>query len=75
MLKRGLATIYEAKSGVEFGKYEQKYRDAEAKARERNVGMWSQPGILQRILGAKEVKESPMEFKKRMKAEEGRNKK
>lgn len=41
MLKRGLATTYEAKSGVEFGGREKAYKAAEAKAKAKKVGMWS----------------------------------
>lgn len=42
MLKRGLATVYEAKSGVEFGGegFEKRYRDVEAIAKKRGVGLW-----------------------------------
>lgn len=42
MLKRGLATTYEAKSGAEFGGKEKAYMAAEAKAKTKRVGMWSQ---------------------------------
>lgn len=72
MLNRGLATVYEAKTGVEFGKYEQKYRQAEARAKERKIGIWSQPGILDRLLGRekKQAFESPRQFKTRMDASE-----
>ncbi|PKS06455.1 hypothetical protein jhhlp_007203 [Lomentospora prolificans] len=42
MLKRGLATTYEAKSGAEFGGREKMYLAAEAKAKAKKVGMWSQ---------------------------------
>lgn len=66
MLKAGLATVYEAKTGSEFGKYEQKYRKAEEKAMQDKVGMWSQPSWLERIRGAKAQKlESPREYKTR----------
>ena len=41
MLKAGLATIYEAKMGAEFGDFEQKYRRAEAKAKQKKIGMWA----------------------------------
>lgn len=42
MLKRGLATVYEAKSGVEFGgsANEIKYREAEKLAKARRQGLW-----------------------------------
>ena len=57
MLKRGLATVYEAKSGAEFGKLEDKYRRAEWWAKKRRKGMWS---------GRKADYESPRDFKTRM---------
>lgn len=59
MLKRGLATTYEAKSGAEFGGKEQVYKSAEERAKGRRVGIW----------GGKKL-ESPREYKARMKAEE-----
>ncbi|EED16888.1 staphylococcal nuclease domain protein, putative [Talaromyces stipitatus ATCC 10500] len=42
MLRRGLATVYEAKSGVEFGgtENERKYREAERLAKSRKLGLW-----------------------------------
>ncbi|KAI3398297.1 hypothetical protein diail_9520 [Diaporthe ilicicola] len=42
MLRRGLATTYEAKTGVEFGgeSMERKYGDAEAEAKRKNLGLW-----------------------------------
>jgi len=66
MLKSGLASVYEAKSGSEFGTSEQKYREAEAQAKERKVGMWTQPGLLGRLRGESANKlESPREYKAR----------
>ncbi|KLU87378.1 hypothetical protein MAPG_06378 [Magnaporthiopsis poae ATCC 64411] len=57
MLKRGLATTYEAKTGVEFGGLEAKYRAAEALAKQKRLGMWS---------GKKgSVVETPREYKNR----------
>jgi len=41
MLKKGLATVYEAKSGAEFGDLEDKYRRAEGWARIRKKGIWT----------------------------------
>ncbi|KAL0938708.1 nuclease domain containing protein [Colletotrichum truncatum] len=41
MLKRGLATTYEAKSGVEWGGFEEVYKVAEAKAKAKKLGIWS----------------------------------
>lgn len=67
MLKRGLATVYEAKYGSEFGEFEQKYRDAEADAKARKLGMWATPGIIERLMGGSEKPlESPRAYKKRM---------
>jgi endonuclease YncB( thermonuclease family) len=67
MLKSGLATVYEAKSGAEFGAVEDKYRAAEKKARESKVGMWAQPSLMKRLGGAASMKppESPREYKNR----------
>ncbi|KAF2682698.1 SNase-domain-containing protein [Lentithecium fluviatile CBS 122367] len=66
MLKCGLASVYEAKTGSEFGTFEQRYRDAEAQAKERKVGMWTQPGLLGRLRGETANKlESPREYKLR----------
>jgi endonuclease YncB( thermonuclease family) len=66
MLKMGLATVYEAKFGAEFGKSEEIYRAAEQQAQNRKVGMWTQPGLLQRLAGASsKAPESPREYKTR----------
>lgn len=66
MLKMGLATVYEAKSGAEFGTVEEQYRAAEAKAREGKVGMWTKPSLIQRLGGAgTKAPESPREYKSR----------
>ncbi|KAJ4987404.1 nuclease domain containing protein [Stagonosporopsis vannaccii] len=71
MLKAGLATVYEAKSGAEFGTSEEKYRAAEEQAKERQIGMWAKPGLLQRLAGAKtKAPESPREYKSRHTAAE-----
>ncbi|KAI0396094.1 SNase-domain-containing protein [Xylariaceae sp. FL0594] len=56
MLKMGLATTYEAKSGAEFGGLEAKYKAAEAKAKAKKRGMWS---------GKPEHFESPRQYKTR----------
>ncbi|KAJ4410289.1 Arp complex subunit [Gnomoniopsis sp. IMI 355080] len=87
MLHRGLATTYEAKSGAEFGgeKMEQKYRDAEAEAKRKGLGLWSALGGkskgwfgLGTTKPSKEPFETPREFKDRMrdwdKAEKGSTK-
>lgn len=57
MLKTGLAGVYEAKSGTEFGGegFEEKYRAAEETARKKKIGMWSENKAL----------ETPREFKNR----------
>lgn len=59
MLRRGLATVYEAKVGAEFGgdAMEQKYRRAESKAKRRSKGLWKDYGSNW---------ESPREYKSRM---------
>lgn len=56
MLKGGLATVYEAKTGAEFGALENQYRSIEALAKSKKVGIW----------GAKNF-ESPRDFKTRTK--------
>ncbi|KAF8856964.1 SNase-domain-containing protein [Acephala macrosclerotiorum] len=56
MLKKGLATIYEAKMGAEFGDFEEDYRKAEQVAKRKKLGMWS---------GKMQDYESPMDYKKR----------
>ena len=57
MLRAGLATVYEAKTGAEFGEgLEQKYRDAEWWAKTRRKGMWS---------GNRKDLETPREYKTR----------
>jgi endonuclease YncB( thermonuclease family) len=57
MLRAGLATVYEAKSGVEFGPgLEQKYRRAEWWAQTKRKGMWAEK---------RKDFESPREYKNR----------
>ncbi|ORY08828.1 putative endonuclease LCL3 [Clohesyomyces aquaticus] len=75
MLKIGLATVYEAKTGSEYGEFEQLYRDTEEKARKAKVGMWTKPTILGRLRGeeAKAV-ESPRDYKTRHAAAEKQKK-
>jgi endonuclease YncB( thermonuclease family) len=71
MLKRGLATVYEAKTGSEYGDFEQRYRNAEERARANKVGMWTRPGIFGRLRGEEaKVVESPREYKNRHTAAE-----
>ncbi|KAI5287124.1 putative endonuclease lcl3 [Ascosphaera aggregata] len=61
MLRRGLATVYEAKFGAEYGgeRMERKYRKAESWAKWRGIGMWAKKGRPQFF-------ETPREFKTRM---------
>ncbi|KAI4173057.1 MAG: hypothetical protein LQ343_003167 [Gyalolechia ehrenbergii] len=56
MLKKGLATVYEAKSGAEFGELEERYRSTEKWAKLKKKGMWS---------GNKRDYESPRNYKTR----------
>ena len=57
MLRSGLATVYEAKSGVEFGEgLEAIYRKAEWWAKLKRKGMWA---------GKRKDFESPREYKTR----------
>ncbi|EDN08282.1 hypothetical protein I7I51_03773 [Histoplasma capsulatum] len=60
MLRAGLATVYEAKSGVEFGGevMEGRYRRAEERARRLGRGLWKGKGTV--------GWESPREYKTRM---------
>lgn len=57
MLRAGLAGVYEAKSGAEFGGagVEQQYKAAEETAKKKGRGMWS---------GSKTL-ETPREYKNR----------
>lgn len=64
MLKRGLATTYEAKSGAEFGGLEEKYKAAESKAKAKKRGMWG---------GEPQFFESPRDYKTRMNLEEAQS--
>ncbi|KAI0125914.1 hypothetical protein BJ170DRAFT_453700 [Xylariales sp. AK1849] len=65
MLKNGLATTYEAKTGAEFGGLEEKYKAAQAKAKAKKRGMWG---------GKPDQFESPRDYKTRMNLEETQNK-
>lgn len=77
LVKRGLATTYEAKTGAEFGgpRMEAKYKAAEEVARRKKRGMWSleKPGLFQ--FGKKTEFETPKAYKDRMKMQEGAGKK
>ncbi|KAI5300641.1 putative endonuclease lcl3 [Ascosphaera atra] len=73
MLRRGLATVYEARFGAEFGgdRMEKKYRRAEWWAQWWRKGMWA----LKKNAGKKKgvgFFETPREFKTRMAAVEGK---
>ncbi|KAK4243242.1 hypothetical protein C7999DRAFT_44910 [Corynascus novoguineensis] len=76
MLRRGLAVAYEGKTGAEFGgpAMEARYRDAEAAAKKKGKGLW---GVGRRgglfgggaaAAGKEGEPETPMAYKKRMKA-------
>jgi hypothetical protein len=66
MLKAGLATVYEAKSGAEFGTSEAKYRAAEEKAKAQQVGMWAKRTLRQKLTGGGvKAQETPREYKAR----------
>jgi endonuclease YncB( thermonuclease family) len=56
MLKAGMATVYEAKMGAEFGDFEEKYRKMEELAKKKQRGMWSAKA---------EDYESPRDYKTR----------
>ncbi|KAK3714719.1 putative endonuclease lcl3 [Vermiconidia calcicola] len=65
MLKSGLATVYEAKFGSEFGNKEEQYREAEKRAKSRKIGMWQEAGLVKRLLGQSGSFESPRAYKTR----------
>jgi endonuclease YncB( thermonuclease family) len=57
MLREGMATVYEANTGAEFGQFEDKYRKAEWWAKTKRKGLWA---------GKKKADfETPGEYKKR----------
>jgi len=57
-----MATIYEAKTGSEFGGHEELYRRTEAKAKGGKVGLWQEDrSVWGRLLGKKTERESPRE--------------
>ena len=70
MLRRGLATVYEAKMGSEFGGKEEQYKATEEQAKQKKVGMWQEPGLVGKLLGKKGSFESPREYKNRMAQQE-----
>ena len=73
MLKTGLATVYEAKSGAEYGGREEMYRRVEGRAKSRGRGMWASKGMWPWRGKVSDV-ESPMEFKRKQKElEEGQS--
>lgn len=71
LLKRGLATVYEGKTGGEFGGplMEDAYRAAELMAKKKKRGMWSveRAGIFG--FGKREALETPMAYKERIRQE------
>lgn len=75
MIKRGLATVYEAKFGSEFGNKEEQYKAAEARAKQKKIGMWQEPGIFEKMLGRDSHVETPREYKTRTAQEEKKDKK
>ncbi|KAI5212873.1 SNase-domain-containing protein [Aureobasidium subglaciale] len=69
MIKNGMATVYEAKFGSEFGNKEDKYRRAMEKAQRKQIGMWrhTKPGLIGKLIGQKSEKvETPREYKTRV---------
>ena len=70
MLRSGLATLYEAKFGSEFGNQEEAYKQAEETARKRKLGMWRERSVWQRFMGGGSAVESPREFKTRIARQE-----
>lgn len=66
MIKSGLATTYEAKTGAEFGGLEEKYKAAESEAKAKKRGMWG---------GKPQFFESPRDYKTRMTLAESQNNK
>lgn len=68
LLRLGLATVYEGKTGAEFGgdAMEEKYRKMEQRARLWRRGIWGSLGK-----EGDKPRESPMEFKKRSARESG----
>ena len=56
MVRQGLATTYEAKSGAEYGGLKALYEKTEAKAKRKRKGMWS---------GRAKDFESPRDYKNR----------
>lgn len=65
MIKNGLATVYEAKTGSEFGGQEARYRAAEEDAKRSGRGMWNQ-GIFNKLTGRAKALETPRQYKRRM---------
>lgn len=70
MIETGCATVYEAKTGSEFGGREEQYRAAERLAKAKKVGMWEEVGIVGKMLGQTKKVETPRQYKNRMNREE-----
>jgi len=73
LIKRGLATVYESKTGAEFGgpEIEKAYKAAEAVAKRKKKGMWAVGGTGFLGFGKKEALETPRAYKERIKLSEG----
>ncbi|KAK4451465.1 putative endonuclease LCL3 [Podospora aff. communis PSN243] len=69
LLNRGLATVYESKTGAEFGgpAMEQSYKTAEAVAKKKKKGMWGVEKAGFFGFGKKDALETPRAYKERIK--------
>lgn len=72
MLKSGYATVYEARTGAEFGGKEDVYRKTVGEAQRKGIGMWARSSRVKKALGMnqKVTVETPGQFKQRMKNQE-----
>ena len=59
MIRAGMATVYEAKTGGEFGGMKVRYVEAEGRAKKAKVGLWRE---------TRRTRVSPAEFKRANKA-------
>lgn len=68
LLKRGLAVVYDAKRGAEFGGplMEDKYRTMEYLAKKKKLGIWSYERKGFFGFGKREALETPMAYKGRI---------
>jgi endonuclease YncB( thermonuclease family) len=69
LLNRGLATVYESKTGAEFGgpAMEQSYKIAEAVAKKKKKGMWAVEKAGFFGFGKTDALETPRAYKERIK--------